>query len=505
MVGGSLRRALCKLAPDCRCHPVGRRSRSNEMATAPVPQRSYLAHKAHRFLAALVFRDFRFLAVAALCSSSGAWALIVARGAWVYSIPELQGAWGLWVGLITFAAMSPRFFATPFIGYLADRVTRKRLLQWVYALQLAQASVMAVLVMLGVSNPWYVVILAVINGTLRATQQTAAQSLAPNLVDRERLPNAVALNEAMQQGSRAVGPAILLAVASVVGGDALFGSGNASFTLSGLALTIGTSAVVFWACAAFYLVALVSALNIRTVSSGRIDRRRSFWANTAAGFAYSYSTPLVFGIILMALAHCVLVMSFESMLPPLALEKLSADGITFNQNDVYALMSALGVGALLSSIFVGGIVSHLTRGRVFLLLGFTSSLTPIGLGLSAQTGISLIAAVLMGLGTAGFMTITHTIIQQVVPDEIRGRVAAVYSMHVGGSMAFANLLYGFLVDSETWSQGIISWSAGNIMAVAGAAFTVVVIGTVIASGFWRGIYFRGEARPVAAAAPAGGD
>ena len=467
------------------------------MATAPAPQRGYLGQKAYRFLAALVFRDFRFLAVATLCSGSGAWALIVARGAWVYSIPELQGTWGLWVGLITFAAMSPRFFATPFIGYLADRVTRKRLLQWVYTLQLIQAAVMAVLVMAGVANPWYVVALAVINGTLRATQQTAAQSLAPNLVDRERLPNAVALNEAMQQGSRAVGPLILLIVAATVGSGALLQQGGTVFNVQNLIFTLGTSSIVFWACAAFYLVALISALSIRTVSSGNIDRRRSFWVNTAAGFAYAYSTPLVFGIILMALAHCVLVMSFESMLPPLAREKLSPDGMTFNQNDVYALMTALGVGALVSSVFVGGIVSHLTRGRIFLLLGFTSSLTPIGLGLSAQTGVSVVAAVLMGLGTAGFMTITHTIIQSVVPDEIRGRVAAVYSMHVGGSMAFANLLYGGLADY---------FSAGNVMAIAGAAFTIVVVGTVVGSGFWRGVYFRGEARPVAAAAtPAGGD
>jgi MFS family permease len=466
------------------------------MATAPAPERNYFARKAHNFLAALVFRDFRFLAIAALCSGSGAWALIVARGAWVYNIPELEGSWGLWVGLITFAAMSPRFFATPFIGYLADKVTRKRLLQWVYALQLIQASIMAILVMVGVANPWYVVALAVINGTLRATQQTAAQSIAPNLVDRERLPNAVALNEAMQQGSRAVGPLILLAVATFVGTGTIFGSAGVDFNIQNLVFTLGTSAVVFWACAAFYLVALIASLSIRTVSAGVIDRSRSFWSNTAAGFAYSYSTPLVFGIILMALAHCVLVMSFESMLPPLAREKLSPDGLTFSQNDVYALMTALGVGALFSSIFVGGIVSHLTRGRVFLLLGFTSSLTPIGLGLSSQTGVSLIAAVLMGLGTAGFMTITHTIIQSVVPDEIRGRVASVYSMHVGGSMAFANLLYGRLADS---------FSAGNVMAVVGAAFTLVVLGTLIGSGFWRGIFLRGQARPVAAASPAGGD
>ena len=222
---------------------------------------------------------------------------------------------------------------------------------------------MALLVMTGVSNPWYVVLLAVINGTLRSTQMTASQSLTPNLVDRERLPNAVALNQAMQQGSRAVGPAILLAISVTVGSSAIFGGGGFSFSLQNLAITLGSSAIVFWACAAFYLVALASALNIRMVSTGVIDRRRSFWANAAAGFSYIYSTPLVFGILMMALAHCVLVMSFESMLPPLALEKLSADGITFNQNDVYALMAALGVGALFSSLFVGGIVNHLTRGE----------------------------------------------------------------------------------------------------------------------------------------------
>ena len=466
------------------------------MSTPAPPERGFLAKKAHRFLAALVFRDFRFMALSALCSSSGAWALIVARGAWVYSIPELQGTQGLWVGLITFSAMSPRFFATPFIGYLADKMTRKTLLQWVYALQIAQASVMAVFVMVGVSNPWYVVALAVINGTLRSTQMTAAQSLTPNLVDRDRLPNAVALNQAMQQGSRAVGPAILLVISVTVGSAAIFRSGGVSFSLSELVVTMGTSAVVFWACAGFYLVALVSALNIRTVSSGVINRRRGFWSNAAAGFRYAYTTPLIFGILMMAVAHCVLVMSFESMLPPLALEKLSPDGITFNENDVYALMSALGVGALFSSIFVGGIINDATRGRVFLLLGFTSSLTPIGMGLSAQTGISVIAAVLMGLGTSGFMTITHTVIQTVVPDEIRGRVSSAYSMHIGGSMAFANLLYGRLADF---------WSAGTVMAVAGAAFTLVVVGTVVASGFWRDIYFRGTAHPLAAASPSGAD
>ena len=218
-------------------------------------------------------------------------------------------------------------------------MTRKTLLQWVYALQLTQAAIMAILVMIGVDNPWYVLMLAIVNGTLRATQQTAAQSLTPNLVPRERLPNAVALNEAMQQGSRAVGPAILLAVSATVGQQrALFGGGGASFSIQNLVLTIGTSAIVFWACAAFYLVALASALSIRTVSSGVIDRRTGVSGPTRppasltptalpwCSASFSWPWPIAYW-------SC----PSSPCCRRLALEKLSPDGITFNENDVYAL------------------------------------------------------------------------------------------------------------------------------------------------------------------------
>ena len=105
-------------------------------------------------------------------------------------------------------------------------------------------------------------------------------------------------------------------------------------------------------------------------------------------------------------------------------------------------MAALGVGALFSSIFVGGIINHMTRGKVFLLLGFTSSLTPIGMGLSSQTGISVIAAVHDGAGHVG----VHDHHSHGHPVGGAGRdtgaVSSAYSMHIGGSMAFANLLYG---------------------------------------------------------------
>ena len=155
---------------------------------------------------------------------------------------------------------------------------------------------MAVLVMMGIGNPLYVVALAVINGTLRATQQTAAQSLAPNLVDRERLPNAVALNEAMQQGSRLFGPLILFFVSYLAGVGGL-GQGDTFWTPRRSRQDWGTSAVVFWACATFYLLALISALNIRTVSSGVIDRRQQLLGQHNRRLRLRLQHALVFGII----------------------------------------------------------------------------------------------------------------------------------------------------------------------------------------------------------------
>jgi len=407
-----------------------------------------------RFLGALSYRDFRTLWTANMCAGAAAWALIVARGWLAFDITDAS----LWVGVVTFMAMAPRIFTTPLIGFIADRFDRQTVLSWTYTLNLAHNVILALLVTFGEAGIWHLVVLSLVNGILRSAQQTTTQSLVPNLVPQDRLLNAVALNQATQQGSRLVGP---LAIAPL--------------------LAFFDVAAAFWLCSAFYSVGLIQVLRVKTRSTGKIDPDRSFFQNLAAGFIYTYQHPMLLSMVLLALAHCSLTMSYESMLPAISEDKLGAGSAGFSY-----LIAGVGGGAFISSIFLAGIRNEATRGRVFLVFGVTSGLGPIALALSSSQVLSIAATVFMGVNQAGFMTITHAIIQSIAPDEMRGRISGVYSVHVGGSMALANLTNGGLTDLV---------NAPLVLAAGGIIFIVLITSSVGLAPLRR-IYF-----PRAAASP----
>ena len=419
------------------------------------PEGTYrLSDIPERFLGALSYRDFRTLWTANMCAGAAAWALIVARGWLAFDITDAS----LWVGVVTFMAMAPRIFTTPLIGFIADRFDRQTVLSWTYTLNLAHNVILALLVTFGEAGIWHLVVLSLVNGILRSAQQTTTQSLVPNLVPQDRLLNAVALNQATQQGSRLVGP---LAIAPL--------------------LAFFDVAAAFWLCSAFYSVGLIQVLRVKTRSTGKIDPDRSFFQNLAAGFIYTYQHPMLLSMVLLALAHCSLTMSYESMLPAISEDKLGAGSAGFSY-----LIAGVGGGAFISSIFLAGIRNEATRGRVFLVFGVTSGLGPIALALSSSQVLSIAATVFMGVNQAGFMTITHAIIQSIAPDEMRGRISGVYSVHVGGSMALANLTNGGLTDLV---------NAPLVLAAGGIIFIVLITSSVGLAPLRR-IYF-----PRAAASP----
>ena len=419
------------------------------------PEGTYrLSDIPERFLGALSYRDFRTLWTANMCAGAAAWALIVARGWLAFDITDAS----LWVGVVTFMAMAPRIFTTPLIGFIADRFDRQTVLSWTYTLNLAHNVILALLVTFGEAGIWHLVVLSLVNGILRSAQQTTTQSLVPNLVPQDRLLNAVALNQATQQGSRLVGP---LAIAPL--------------------LAFFDVAAAFWLCSAFYSVGLIQVLRVKTRSTGKIDPDRSFFQNLAAGFVYTYQHPMLLSMVLLALAHCSLTMSYESMLPAISEDKLGAGSAGFSY-----LIAGVGGGAFISSIFLAGIRNEATRGRVFLVFGVTSGLGPIALALSSSQVLSIAATVFMGVNQAGFMTITHAIIQSIAPDEMRGRISGVYSVHVGGSMALANLTNGGLTDLV---------NAPLVLAAGGIIFIVLITSSVGLAPLRR-IYF-----PRAAASP----
>ena len=368
------------------------------------------------YLASLAFADYRTLWTANLSAGAAAWALIVARGLLVYQLADTNQS--LWVGVVTFGAMIPRLLISPFSGYLSDRFDRRGVLASMFALNLGHNLVLGILVLTGNVEIWHVVILSVVNGTARAAQMPAGQALIPNLIPRRLLLNGIALNQATMHGSRLLGPAAIAPLLATVG-----------------------PAGAFFLCTGFYAISLVQTLRIRTASTGVMDKTQNFFGNLAAGAVYVYKTPNLRAIMFLALFHCGLTMSFESLLPVLSLEKLNAGNAGFAY-----LMMAVGAGALVSSLSLAGIQSEVTRGRLFLYLGLFSGVTPIILGLSTSIPMALIGAALMGVSQAAFMTLTHTMIQTIVTDNVRGRVGGIYSIHIGGMMATANLFNAGLAD-----------------------------------------------------------
>ncbi len=394
-----------------------------------IPTRDYRA----RYLAALSHPDYRTLWSANLAAGAAAWALIVARGWLVY---DLSGS-SLWVGLVTFAAMIPRVLVTPVSGYLSDRFDRRSVLAAMFALNVGHNLVLAILVVTDTVDIWHLVVLSLVNGSARASQMPAGQALIPNLVPRRLLLNAIALNQVTVHGSRLLGPAAIAPLLATTG--------------------VGGA---FFLCTGFYLISLFQTLKIRTASTGVIQRGRGIVSNLAEGVVFVYRTPTLRAIMLLALFHCGLTMSFESLLPVLSREELGAEGAGFSY-----LMMAVGGGALVSVLAVAGVVSEITRGRLFLYLGLLSGLTPAVLAMSSNMPMALAGAAGMGASQAGFMTLTHTMIQSITPDGIRGRVAGVYSVHIGGMMASANLINGGLADMV---------SVPLLLLVAGAAFVAIM-------------------------------
>ena len=418
-----------------------------------------------RMLDPLRYAEFRRLWGATVFSQSSAWALIVARAALALNETGTSSA----AGIVTFAAMMPSVVMAPIAGYLADRFDRRRVLAAAYSVNLVQNLVLALLVITGNIEFWQLVVLSTVNGFARATQMPAAQALLPNLVPRERLVNAVAFHHATQQASKLTGPLFTLPV-----------------------VLLGYSEWAFVISLGLYVAGLSLVLQIRTVSRGVVDRTRSVLGNLGQGLAFVYSHRLLLPLFLVVVVHCALTMSYETLFPVLSRERLGLiDGAELYKGGNF-LMIGIGAGSLVSSFAIAGLGSEVVRGRTLFILGVLSGVSLLLMSLSFNVATAVIAAFVVGLSQAGFMTLSGAMVQQIVPDEIRGRVMAVYSWHLLSAMASFNLMNGILADT-VWLN------ATRILGGFGVVFTGLMTLSAINRPL-RGLYNRGIGTRAAAEA-----
>jgi MFS family permease len=408
------------------------------------------------FFSSLVYPDYRSLLIATACGQSAAWALIVLRGALVY---DLTGS-NAWVGFVTMSALLPGLVITPLSGLLADRFDRRRLLALAFALNLGHNLLLAFLVVGGMANEIQILGLAIMNGSIRAIQMPTNQALLPNLVPRGRLLNAVAMSQLVTQGSRMAGPLLTLPIIGFIGPEPAF------FMSAGL-----------------YAVGLSQVLNIRTASRGMVESTKGVMFNLVAGVRYIYTHPLLLHLMVLAVLHCAFTMAFESVFPFFSRTQLGMDSEKGLFEGPTYLMIGVGAGSIMGNLALARVEGQVFRGRLFLILGLLSGLSPMALSFAFNIPTAMIAAAVVGATTAGFMTLSHGMVQAITDDSVRGRVMSANTWHVQGAMGGFNAVNGILMD--------FSWmSAPLLLSGAGLIFIWVMMSSVLTAPL-RAIYSRG--------------
>jgi MFS family permease len=342
----------------------------------------------------------------------GTWMQMVAQ-AWL--IYRLTGSATL-LGLSGFASQIPVFLLAPLGGVIADRVNRHRIVVATQAVMMVLALALAALTLSGRIEIWHIFAIAALLGVANAFDIPARQAFVVEMVGREDLVNAIALNSSMVNGARVVGPAVAGIVVAAVGE-------GWCFLLNGLS----------------YVAVIGALLLMRLGERPRVVSGASAWESVVEGFVYSWQTAPVRALLLLLGLVSLMGMPYAVLMP------IFADQILGGGANAYGLlMSASGVGALAgaASLTVRRTVRGLGRWVAVSAIGFGVSL--IAFSFSRSLWLSAVVLVPAGFCMMLEMAASNTLIQSMIPDRLRGRVMSVYSMMFMGMAPMGALMAGAL-------------------------------------------------------------
>jgi MFS family permease len=325
-----------------------------------------------------------------------------------------------WPAYFSAVQLLPGFFLGPFGGVIADRWPKRRLIMFTQSAFGLLALTMAVLVLTEQANVWNLLGVATLNGLVGALDLPARLSFVTEMVSRDDIVNAVALNSLLFNVARAVGPAC-----------------------AGLVMEIFSPGLCFLVNGLSYLAVLAALFAMRlppTAIQTHRDRP-SFWA----GFAALAARPRLALLVGMAGVIAFCVWPFLILLPQLAHDRLNLEGSGYG-----LLVTATGVGAL----FAAGVVAtfgSLARRRFFVAGGVALAVVGLmGLSQVSDMGWALFWCGLTGAGLITFFATGQAVVQLSADDRVRGRVLGIWSMMVMGGQPLGSLLAGSAADS--WGQ-----------------------------------------------------
>lgn len=363
---------------------------------------------------ALRHRNYRIFFTGQFISFVGTWMQGTAQSWLVYELTRSA----VWLGLVSFLGTLPLSLFALVGGSVADRVNRRRLILATYTTTMLIAALFAALIWLHAIEIHLVALLVFLSGLVNAFDIPARQALLVDLVGKEDLASGIALNSAMFNAARLLGPAL--------GGLVVAGFGTAWCMMAN---------------ALSFLAGIFALLIIRMHTRGDDEAHLPLWRSLQEGATYVRSSPLVWGLLALVAVATIFGWSFTVLLPVFADEVLGGGAIQLGR-----LLSASGLGALAGAIFTATIGRRFWPRKILLTGLGIFALAAIGFALSRNALLSLATLAFMGFGLILFNVNSNSALQRRVPDHLRGRVVGFYVLCFGGLMPVGSLQIGFIAE-----------------------------------------------------------
>lgn len=397
---------------------------------------------------ALSHRNYRIFWIGAFLSNSGTWMQAVAQG-WL--VLELTNS-ALWLGIDGFMATVPGFFLTLLGGVFADLVDRRRLLLYTQVVAGVAAVALATLVWTRHVAVWMVLAFSFVTGCCMALASPSYLAMTFDLVGREDLANAIALNSSQYQLSRVVGP--LLA-----------GLGLKFFGLAGCFYLNGLS----------FVAVVISLRMVRanqpprdaaanSIKPHSIRDGRALWRDLLDGFRYVRKRPRVFSLLLLSAVMSLFGAPYITMIPIFARDvfHLGASGLAW-------MMGVAGAGAFLGALLLAYLGDFKRKGWSVLGGAFGFGVFVIAFAQATHLVWSLVFLFGVGFAVITSVAVTNTLLQQLVTDEMRGRVMSMFILSFIGAMPIGNLL-----------AGAVSHRFNAPIALTGGGVCIIVYAVIVA-------------------------
>lgn len=356
---------------------------------------------------------------------------VIAQGWLVYQLTHSDLA----LGIVGFAAAIPALLVSPWGGVVVDRVPKRTLLIITQASAMLLAFILAVLAFTGMVQEWHIVLLAAGLGLVNAFDGPGRQAFVVEMVGREDLPNAIALNSMMFNSARVIGPALGGILLAIVGAAWCF-------TINGIS----------------YLAVIAGLWAMQVAPHRSKPLMESPWNQLTSGIRYVSKQADLGGLLLLSLVFSIFGISYATVMPAFVEQVLKQGAAAYGW-----INAAIGVGAVTGAFLIASNHSPKWRGKWLVASGIAF---PVILGVFAFTPYfpaSLILALGLGVGFMVQFTMINTLLQTRVEDHLRGRVMALYTLTFFGFTPFGNLAIGALSQSIGLSYAIVIFASASLL------------------------------------------